>query len=205
MTEWLSNLSHSFFFQYCLDSVIVYWWRRMALPFILRSASICCNLLILHRIWYISTSDWHFCAYIVKMKIKTQGQSTPTTVVKMNGVIVQSLNNMNQWGFHMVLFSNLVLGEADQCLVRLSIWPNWSLSDRQDDQYVDRIFIWSNWSERPRWPIQTETAADLKCSVSLSTGSARLFGSSFFKYLFLQIQSFKSLYLLNWPNCVFFV
>ena len=143
------------------------------------------------------------CIHIIKMKIKTQGQSTPTTVVKMDEDIVQSLNNMNQWSFHMVLISNLVVGEADQCLVRLSIWPNWSLSEGQDDQYVDRIFIWSNWSERPGWPIQTKTAADLKCSVSLSTGSARLFGSSFFKYLFLQIQSFKSLYLLNWSNWSF--
>ena len=83
------------------------------------------------------------------MKIKTQGQSTPTTVVKMDEDKVQSLNNMNQWSFHMVLISNLVQGEADQYLVRLSIWPNWSLSEVQDDQYVDRIFIWSNWSERP--------------------------------------------------------
>ena len=57
------------------------------------------------------------------MKVKTQGQSTPTTVVKMDEDIVQSLNNMNQWSFHMVLISNLVLGGADQCLVRLSIWP----------------------------------------------------------------------------------
>ena len=193
MTEWSSNLSHSFFFQYCLDSVIVYWLRRMGLPFIWRSATICYNnSLILHRIWYISTSNWHFCAYIVKMKIKTQGQSTPATVVKMDEDIVQSLNNMNYLSFHMVLISNLVVRKADQCLVRLSIWPNWSLSEREDDQYVDRIFIWSNWSERPRWPIQTKTAADLKCSVSLSTGSARLFGSSFFEYLFLQIQSFKN-------------
>ena len=89
------------------------------------------------------------CIHIIKMKIKTQGQSTPTTVVKMDEDIVQSLNNMNQWSFHMVLISNLVPGEADQCLFRLSIWPNWSLSEGQDDQYVDRIFIWSNWSERP--------------------------------------------------------
>ena len=87
---------------------------------------------------------------MVNMKIKTQGQSTRATVLKMDEDIVQSLNDMNQWSFHMVLISNLVLGEADQCLVRLSIWPNWSLSERQDDQYVDRIFIWSNWSERPR-------------------------------------------------------
>ena len=55
--------------------------------------------------------------YIVKMKMKTQGQSTPTTVVKMDEDIVQSLNNMDQWSFHIVPISNLVVRKADQCLV----------------------------------------------------------------------------------------